>query len=130
MLETPLDKLKIEKILYHTGWNIHCLQFHSMAPNVSEKFGNDAASQVFRVRYDSPLARITVSHNRRMIIGIKFTYADQQEQEMRGSDPNGGNDGPTIDTEFEVSEGEHLVGACVETNGIQVRRISFKLMRE
>lgn len=80
---------------------------------------------------EAELKRITVIKNNLLIVGLKFTYADDIVEQFAGNNADGKNAqyGPLQTIDVDVQEGEILVGLKIEEDHRIIKMIGFTFVR-
>ena len=131
-MDLPLDRQAISVISYFTGHEITALKFVTKDGLESPKFGKDfPARDVYELR-DIPLKRITVIKNNILIVGLRFTYDNDESDEFKGN--NGGNTNDiygrkTHEIDVDVQEGEVLAGVTIEQDQRITKMIGFTFVK-
>lgn len=114
------------------GTAIGCLQFAYRDNSESPKYGDMIqVKEVYMLRRDSALTKLTVVQNKIALTALRFTYADGVVEELSGgkSSDIDSSYGPARSFDVELSPGEILVGTTMEISDDIPRKIGFTILK-
>ena len=124
-----LESLELKAVKYLTGYHFGCLQFAFKNGEESPKYGDNCqVKNVYELR-ESPVVKLTVHKNNLYIVGLKFTYLDEQTDEFMGKNGGSAEQGPIHSVDFNLCEGEKIIGVTVEQCAGYPRRIGFTILK-
>ena len=114
------------------GTAIGCLQFAYRDNSESPKYGDMIqVKEVYMMRRNKALTKLTVVQNKIALTALRFTYADGVVEELSGGKAvnNDNSYGPERSYDVDLSPGEILVGTTIEISDDIPRKIGFTILK-
>ena len=127
LLKEPAKTFQLSRVDFMTGWHFGCLRFGFKNARMTPKFGDYYQIKSSVSLREAEITKITVLTCNKYPIGLVFSYADGETQEIKADYSE--NDGPVVPFELPVQPGEFIAGVTVESDANVPTRIGFTLLK-
>ena len=114
---------------YLVGKWYGCMKFTASDGSESPKYGDKyQIINSYQLMQGTSLASATVLYVDTVLVGLRFAYRDKTADLVSGAGYENQN-GPLRSAEFDLAEGESIVGVTFDEGSGYPRRIGFTIMR-